>query len=310
MRRREALGLTLAAIAAAPSAVRAQAPATVRVGTPPFEAAAEVYFAKEQGYFARAGLDVQIVPIVNSSVIAEAVVTESVDIGFSAVLSIAVAHARGIPFVMVAPGNVHDPAAQIAALIVPTASTIRVAKDLTGKTVGIPALKTISEYAPRIWIDRNGGDSMTVKFLELPFPAMADALAAGRIDAAWVTEPFISSNKRATRVLAYAFDTIARSFLISGWFATLSWARAHADVVSRFSTAIRASGAWATQNPAQSADILTRDMKLDPATLASMVRTRFADQLSPAAIQPQIDVAAHYGLFAPFPASDLLLPRT
>jgi NitT/TauT family transport system substrate-binding protein len=307
MHRREALVLTLAAIAAAPPALGAQTPATIRVGTPPFEAAAEVYFAKEQGYFAKAGLDVAIVPIVNSSAIAEAVASGSIDVGFSAVLSIAIAHARGIPFVMIAPGNVHDPAAQIAALIVPTASAIRVARDLSGKTVGIPALKTISEYAPRIWIDRNGGDSMSVKFLELPFPAMADALAAGRIDAAWVTEPFISSNKRTTRVLAYAFDTIAHSFLISGWFATSAWARTHADVVAKFSSAIRASGAWATQNPAASADMLTRDMKLDPATLASMVRTRFADQLSPAAIQPQIDVAAHYGLFTAFPASDLLL---
>jgi hypothetical protein len=48
-------------------------------------------------------------------------------------------------------------------------------------------------------------------------------------------------------------------------------------------------------------------MKLDPVTLAAMVRSRFADQLVPAAIQPQIDVAAHYGLFAAFPASDLLI---
>jgi NitT/TauT family transport system substrate-binding protein len=310
MRRRDALGLTLAAIAAAPSAARAQSqtPAAVKVGTPPFESASEVYFAKEQGYFAKSGLDVQIVPIGNSSAIAEAVASGSVDIGFGAVLSIAIAHSRGIPFVLVAPGDVHVPEAQVSALVVPPASTIRTAKDLTGKTIGIPVLKTISEYAPRIWIDHNGGDSTSVKFLELPFPAMPDALAAGRIDAAWLTEPFISSNKRTTRVLAYAYDAIAKNFMVSAFFSTIAWARAHADVVARFSTAIRASGAWAVQNPAASADILTRDMKLDPVTLAAMVRSRFADQLVPAAIQPQIDVASHYGLFAAFPASDLLVP--
>jgi NitT/TauT family transport system substrate-binding protein len=307
MRRCDALGLTLAAIAAAPSAACAQAPTTVRVGTPPFESASEVYFAKEQGYFAKSGLDVQIVPIGNSSAIAEAVASGSVDVGFGAVLSIAIAHARGIPFVLVAPGDVHVPEAQVSALVVPTASTIRTAKDLTGKTIGIPVLKTISEYAPRIWIDHNGGDSTGVKFLELPFPAMPDALAAGRIDAAWLTEPFISSNKRTTRVLAYAYDAIAKTFMVSAFFSTVAWARAHADIVARFSTAIRASGVWATQNPALSADILTRDMKLDPVTLAALVRSRFADQLVPAAIQPQIDVAAHYGLFAAFPASDLLI---
>jgi len=307
MRRRNALGLALAALAAAPTAARAQAPAAVKVGTPPFESASEVYFAKEQGYFAKSGLDVQIVPIGNSSAIAEAVASGSVDIGFGAVLSIAVAHSRGIPFVLVAPGDVHVPEAQVSALVVPTASAIHTAKDLTGKKLGIPVLKTISEYAPRTWIDRNGGDSTSVKFLELPFPAMPDALAAGRIDAAWLTEPFISSNKGSTRVLAYAYDAIAKRFMVSAFFSTTQWARAHTDVVARFSSAIRASGAWAVQNPLLSADILTRDMKLDPATLAAMVRSRFADQLVPAAIQPQIDVAAHYGLFTAFPASDLLL---
>jgi len=307
MRRREALGLTLAGVAAAPAALRAQALTSLKVGVAPYEAAAEVYYAKDQGYFAKAGLDVQIEPITNTSQTAEAVVSGTVDIGFSAVLSIAVAHARNVPVVLIAPANVQDSSAEFAALIVPVNSPIRTAKDVNGKTMGCPALKTIGEYAPRNWIDRNGGDSSTVKMLELPFPAMADALTAGRIDFAWVTEPFLSSNKRTTRVLAYPFDTIAKSFLISGWFATPAWARAHTDAVAKFSAAIRASGKWAMANPAASAEILTRELKLDPATLANIVRTRFADGLSPAAIQPQIDVAAHYGLFTVFPASDLLL---
>jgi NitT/TauT family transport system substrate-binding protein len=198
---------------------------------------------------------------------------------------------------------------QIAALIVPASSSIKTAKDLTGKTIGIPALKTISEYAPRNWIDKNGGDASTVRFLELPFPAMADALAAGRIDAAWVTEPFLSSNKRNSRVLGYGFDSIARSFLISSWFATESWARAHADAVARFAGAVVKAGAWANRNPGPSADILATNLKIDPATLATMARTRFGDTLAVAAIQPQIDVAAHYGLFPAFPASELLLAR-
>jgi NitT/TauT family transport system substrate-binding protein len=304
--RRSFCAAAAAVLASLAAPVRAQVPTTVRVGTPPFEAAAQVYFAKEMGFFAKSGLDVQIQPIPNSSAIAQAVASSSVDVGFSAVLSLAIAHARNIPFVIIAPGNVHDPAAQIAALVVPNGSPIRTAKDLDGKTIGIPALRTISEYAPRVWMDRNGGDSATAKFLELPFAAMADALAAGRIDAAWVTEPFISSNKKNNRVLAYAFDAIGKGFLISAWFTTSDWAKAHPDAVARFATAVREAADWANRNPAPSAEILVRDLKLDPAVLASMVRTRYADRLVPSAIQPQIDVAAKYGLFAPFPAQDLL----
>ena len=220
-------------------------------------------------------------------------------------LSLAIAHARGIPFVIIAPGNVHDPSAQIAALVVANGSPIRTAKDLDGKTIGIPALRTISEYAPRIWIDRNGGNSSTSKFLELPFAAMSDALAAGRIDAAWLTEPFISSNKKNDRVLAHAFDTIGKGFLISAWFTTSEWAKAHPDAVARFAAAVRDAALWANRNPGPSAEILERDLKLDPALLSDMVRTRYADRLAPAAIQPQIDVAAKYGLFTAFPREEL-----
>jgi hypothetical protein len=40
---------------------------------------------------------------------------------------------------------------------------------------------------------------------------------------------------------------------------------------------------------------------------ASVVRTRFADHLSAAEIQPQVDLAAHYGLFPQtFPAAELI----
>jgi ABC-type nitrate/sulfonate/bicarbonate transport system substrate-binding protein len=82
MRRRDALGLTLAGIVAVPTATRAQTPVSVRVGAPPYEAAAEVYFARDQGYFTKAGLDVSIVPILNTSAIAEAVASGGVDVGF------------------------------------------------------------------------------------------------------------------------------------------------------------------------------------------------------------------------------------
>jgi ABC-type nitrate/sulfonate/bicarbonate transport system substrate-binding protein len=79
--------------------------------------------------------------------------------------------------------------------------------------------------------------------------------------------------------------------------------------VARFARAVIDAGIWANRNPAPSAEILTHDVKLDPATLATMVRTRFGESLSPAMIQPQIDVAAHYGLFTAFPATDLLVAR-
>ena len=309
MRRREMLALTAGAFAANAAPAFAQS-APIRLGTPQFEAAGNVYFARDLGYFAKAGLNVEVVPISNSSAIAEGVASGSLDMGLQAVLSTAVAHAHGIPFVLTAPGNSSDPTQQSAGLIVPIASPVHTAKELIGKTIGIPVLKTISEYATRTWLDKTGGDSAQVKFLELPFAAMTDALANGRIDAAWVAEPFISNNKKTTRVLSFCFNSIAPNFLVSAFFSTKAWATAHPVEIAKFSTAIRAAGAWANANGPASADVLVKEFHLDPTMLANMVRTHYADTMTPGNVQPQIDVASHYGLFSAFPANDLFLGTT
>jgi NitT/TauT family transport system substrate-binding protein len=281
---------------------------TVRAAWFPSEAAAQVYFAKEMGFFQKEGINVDIQTIGNTSAIAEAVATNSADIGFSAILSIAVAYKKGIPFTIVAAGNVYESSAPIAAIMVAQNSPIHTAKDLNGKTIGANSLKSISEYGPRAWIDKNGGDSSTDKFLELQFATMPDALAAGRIDAEWMTEPFVAIGKKNNaRVLAYAFDAIGKEFLVSGWFSTSQWAKDHPDLVARFAAGMRDAARWANANPAKSGEILLGLIKMDPTVFASVVRTRFADHLSAADIQPQVDLAAHYGLFPQtFPAADLI----
>jgi NitT/TauT family transport system substrate-binding protein len=299
--------LTTAAALAAPVATRAQSIIPLRVALIPAEACGQVYFAKQMGFFEKAGLGVEIQTIPNTSAIAASVAGGSTDIGFSAILSIATAYKKGIPFTIVAPGNVYDSSAPIAAIVVDKNSPIRTAKDLNGKTIGANAVKSISEYGPRAWIDKNGGDSSTVKFLELTFAQMPDAIAAGRIDAEWMTEPFVAISKKNGRVLAYAFDAIAKQFLISGWFASMPWVKDNADAVGRFASAMRESSRWANANQAKSGAILLEVTKMDPALFASVVRTKFADRLAAADVQPQVDLAAHYGLFAQtFSAAELI----
>jgi NitT/TauT family transport system substrate-binding protein len=299
-----------AAALCAPFVADAQTLPTLRVALIPAEAAGQVYFAKEMGFFEKAGLNVEVQTIGNTNAIAAAVASNGADVGFSAILSIATAYKKGIPFTIVAAGNQYESSAPIAAIVVAQNSPIRSAKDLNGKTIGANAVKSISEYAPRAWIDKNGGDSATVKFLELQFSAMPDAVAAGRIDAEWLTEPFLAAGKKNGRVLAYAFDAIAKEFLISGWFASAPWAKEHPDLVARFAVAMRDAARWANANQDKSGAILVNAIKIDPAVFATVVRTRFADHLSAADVQPQIDLAAHYGLFAQtFPAAELIYSR-
>jgi NitT/TauT family transport system substrate-binding protein len=301
----------LGAVLLAGVAPHAQAQTTaipVTVLTSPADSAAEIYIGKDLGIFAKHGLDVDIEPGTNGSAIAAAVAGNAVDIGYSDLVTLAKGYLKGIPFVAIAPAAIWTSTAPVAGLVVLVNSPITSAKDLAGKVIAVPGLGTLAEYSPRAWIDQNGGDSTTAKFTEMPYPTMPAALTAGRIDVAYISEPFLALVKKDVRVLGYSHNAIAKQFLQSAWFTTPQWAKDHPDAVRRFAAAMRETAIWANQkaNLPKSAEILAKYTKIDIATIAVMERARFAETLTAASIQPAIDVTAKYGKFEPFPADRLI----
>jgi len=295
---------TMGAVAAPAGA---QTTATIRIALIPIETAAEVFYAKELGFLAKAGLAVDLQALQNGQAIAAAVVSNAADIGFSTVPPLAVAHSKGIPLTIVAGAALSISSEPFALLVVNADSPIKTAKDLTGKTVGIIGLGTVADYGTRAWIDRNGGDSTAVKFAELPAPAMPAALAAGRVDAALLVEPYLTQGRaQHDRLLGNPMDGVAKEFVVSVWFSTPQWAQDHPDLVSRFAAVMHDTAMWAAKNPGRSAEILAQYTKVDPASLAGMTRVRYADHVTAAMIQPVVDVTAKYGKFAAFPTQDLL----
>ena len=186
-------------------------------------------------------------------------------------------------------------------------SPIKTAKDMNGKIFATNGLKNIGEFGPRAWIDKNGGDSSTVKFVEMPFPDMAGALAQGRIDAALMAEPTMTESKGTTRFLSNCYDGIGTNYMIGAYFASTAWATAHPDLVRKFQAAMRDTAIWANKNPGLSAVILARESKMNPEIAAKMYRAVYPERLEAATIQPIIDVTAKYGgLPAVFPATDMI----
>lgn len=306
-----ALVLSVAALASASAPVRGQATATIRISTNPIDSGAQVFYAKDLGLFAKAGLDVTIQPGQNGAAIAAAVASNAVDIGYADLGALAKAHTRGIFFSVLAPAAMWIESAPVNMLMIAKNSSIRTAKDLNGKIVAVPGLGTGAEYAVHAWIDRNGGDATTVKFVELAYAAMPAAIDAGRVDAAHVAEPFIAVARQTGRVLASADDALGKEYLRTAWFAGATWAKEHPELVSRFAAVMRETAVWANnkQNQVKSAEILVRYTKIDPAVVAAMTRARYGETLTGALLQPEIDVTAKYANFTTFPADELLYKK-
>lgn len=296
-----------AAAASAAFPVAAKSPAPVRIALLPIESAAEVFYARDLGLFERAGIAVDLQQLQNGEAIAAAVAASAADIGYATVPPLAVAHSRGIPFKIVAAAALAVDSAPFALLAVRPDSPIRSARDTNGKTLGIIGLGTIADYVTRAWIDGNGGDSTTVKFVEIPAPALPAALAAGRIDVALLVEPYLTQGRELhDRILGNPLDSVAKEFATSVWFSTPQWVGAHPDLASRFAAIVYEAAKWSARNPARSAAVLAQVTKMDPAVLAKMTRVPYADRLTPAMIQPVVDVTAKYGKFPTFSAQELL----
>ena len=105
----------------------------------------------------------------------------------------------------------------------------------------------LNQIAAMDWIDQNGGDSRTVKFIELSSPATIAAIEDGRVDAGQAGTPILTMALDAgrTRVLAQIFDAFGRRFENVGWFTTADYSAKHPDVVQRFAHVMREADAYA-----------------------------------------------------------------
>jgi NitT/TauT family transport system substrate-binding protein len=297
-----ALTLALAMTAGA----AAQTLPTVKVATTPIDVGAEVLYGIDMGFFKKHGLNVEVQFIDNGAAIASAVASGAIDVAQGNVVTLATAHDKGLPFVVVAPAALYSSAAPTSALIVAKNSPFKTGKDLNGKTVGITGVKNITHIATMAWIDQTGGDSSSVKYIELKFSEMAAAVAAGRIDAGVTAEPDLSVAVQDgdARVLTAVYNAIAPTFIIGAWFATSDWAKAHPDLVTRYVAAINEAGAWANKNQGASAKILEKYTKIE--SKPGMKRVTFPEKSELTLMQPVIDITAKYKVIkAPFPAADL-----
>jgi hypothetical protein len=121
--------------------------------------------------------------------------------------TLAVAHVHGLPFTIIAPGIGYAPGKVAAAIMVPVNSPAQSGKDLNGKLLGAAALNTIAEYLPRAWIDKTGGDSTSVKFVEIAFPATSTRSR----QAASMQRTWSSRSSRSHRKSEWIDDQFVRS---------------------------------------------------------------------------------------------------
>jgi NitT/TauT family transport system substrate-binding protein len=299
MQRRTSLALSGSALVAFASRPLAAQPALdkLRVAGTSTEDSTNVYYAVKNGLFRRAGLDVEMVPTASGTAATAAVIAGTYELAKTSLIAIFLAHLRDIPVVIGAPSLLFVARNSIYLLQMPPDGTYKTGADLNGRTVGVPAIGDLNTLAIRAWVDKNGGDWKSLKFVEVPNAATVAALGEHRIAAAILGAPHLDASLAAgtTKTLGDAYSAIASTFMAGAYVVRSDWASQHTDVLRRFNRVLNEATAYVHAHPAETAPLVAEMAKVEVADLAKMHRSVYATSLDTAVVQPFIDAAAKYG---------------
>lgn len=292
----------LAALAAAPVTLAAgRSPAAaqndaIHISGTANDSGGEIFYAKDLGLFPKAGLTGVTINRLNSpGAAAAAVVGGTLTVGTLSMPSFVVAKAKGLPIAIIAPASLYNSAKPTTGIIVLQDSPIKSAADLNGKTLATRDIENLSYYGTLDWVDKNGGDSKTLKWVELDDPVIMTAMQSHHVDAGVVSEPvFDVALHQGARLLGACDDAIGEHFLIACYFTTADYARTHPEIVRKISQVIIEAGVWGNSHHAESASILQKyaGAPVPP----GITRVTYAEKMRAADVVPILDLMQHYGI--------------
>ena len=301
--------LALLSFAAPPPVAQAQAMLTIHLAGVPTDDLTPVVYAVHQGLYKKAGLDVQIVPTSSGTLATTAVVAGTYEMGKGSAVASMVAHLKNLPLVITAYGAIWNPKIPFNQLLVASDSTFKTGADLNGKTIGVPALNDLNSLVISAWVDQTGGDSKTLKFVEIPNTLAANAITSHRIDAAALQDPQLADALAAGGVKAITapYSAISTHFAFGVYFANKDWANAHQQAVRDWIKITYQAAAYTNAHPKETAAIMSEFTKVPLDVFQKMARVEGATASDPALLQPFIDAAAKYKMISnAFPAKDML----
>ena len=271
---------------------------------------AAMFLAMEKGFFRAEGLELETVPMAGGALIVQGVTSGDLQFGWTNVISLYQAHGEGFDFKLIAGGATNVKAkSESHAILVAKNSPIKTAKDLEGKTVAVNTLNNIVHLMAMAWVDKNGGSSVKVKFVEVPFPQMEAVLSAGKIDAASIHEPFATAaiQKGDSRVLAQPWGDVLSKFLIASWFASEKWLAKNKDIGQAFVRAINRGIDAIQADPEGSRAAMIKWAGLNPDLAGKIGLPLFEKSISEKDLQSTIDLTQKYKLIARgFKARDVI----
>ena len=169
---------------------------------------------------------------------------------------------------------------------------------LAGKTIAVNLTNNIQTLTADTLLKANGVNPASVKYVVVPFPDMAAALKAGRVNAISVVEPFMTGAEQAmgaVPVMSQCSGSVSR-LPLSGYFATAAWAAKYPHTAHAFQVAMARAQAFADANPSAVQKVLPTYTKITAAAAPHIKLSYYPPALNPAQVQRVADLMLAGGL--------------
>lgn len=293
-----------------PASSDSDGPDRVNVGVIAILDVAPIYLGKEKGFFTSRDIELTLTPAQGGAAIVPAVLNGQYQFGFSNVVSLLLARSQKVPLKVVSNGNNSTgvDGKDFGSVLVRADSPIRTAADLAGRNIAVNTLRNIVDTTVRASVRKAGADPATLRFTELPFPDMPAALQGGKVDAAFMVEPFQSvARAQGARSVASSYVDAAPDLTVAAYFTTQSLLDRDPDLVKRFSEAMRESLAYADAHPDEARRVIGTYTKITPEVIAQVTLPKWPAEVNRESVQTLADLALQDGLLkAPADVAALL----
>jgi NitT/TauT family transport system substrate-binding protein len=226
-------------------------------------------------------------------------VTGRVQVAFGNYVADILAQALGVASLrFLAAGNVSGPREQ--EVVVPAGSPVTSPSGLRGKTIGVNSLDDDGALMIQSILSRHGVPGSSLHFTQIPFPDEAAALAAHRIDAAYITDPFLTEArvKDGVRAVIDCDQGSVANFPIAGYVATRAWAAQNPRTAAAFVTALEKGQALADSDRAAVTAALSAHIGIPSKTAAAVSVGTFPvnSAVQAAPLQRLANLLSRYGL--------------
>ena len=267
-----------------------------------------VLTARDEGIFAKHGLDVTMTAFTNGGLTPQALVSGAAQIAFNTGPVLVLAKDGGLDLVVFAGLSRIQKTNPHSALVTRAGVTVTKPTDLIGKRIADPGINSSLDLVMKKWLVDGGVKLNQVTVVELAFPLMGDSLKNGQIDAAFPVQPMLG------RIIASGAGTksvdiqsaVNPDFAATFWSATREWATAHPKAIEGFRASLADALKFIAEHPEDAKQIALKYFHYsDPSPPQPSIAIRVSD------LQFWANICRQLGLVKkPVDMASMILPGT